>query len=150
MGISESEFAQLQANIARGMGIPVQTAGKGPDKGYTASKDRYRSNWERCYAQELENQKKVAEILEWKYEPIKLRLADGAYYVPDFLVAKHRYFLDEEVRLEFHEVKGFWREKALVKFKVAAELFPWFRFLAIRKKKVKEGGGWEIIKDLNA
>lgn len=38
---------------------------------------------------------------------------------------------------------------SLAKFKVAAELFP-FRFTMLRKKAVKDGGGWEVMRDLNA
>ena len=39
--------------------------------------------------------------------------------------------------LEMHEVKGFWREDARLKIKVAAEQFP-FRFVAVTKSK----DGW--------
>ena len=40
--------------------------------------------------------------------------------------------------MEMHEVKGFWRDDARVKIKVAADIYP-FRFLAIKKAK----DGWE-------
>lgn len=88
---------------------------------------------EAFYAQRLELLKRAGEIVDWRFEAIKLRLADGTFYTPDFLV----------VLLappnEFHEVKGHWRDDARVKFKVAAELFPMFRFRALRRA----GASWE-------
>lgn len=87
------------------------------------------------YAQELENQKRCGLILWWAFEPMKLRLAGNTYYSPDFGVLAYR--------LEFHEVKGFWRDDARVKIKVAAEHFP-FVFRAIKKKKQRDGGGWDV------
>ena len=57
-------------------------------------------------------------ISSWYYEGVKLRLADGAYYTPDFLV------VTSDGLLELHEVKGFYRTAAKVRIKVAAERFP--------------------------
>lgn len=36
---------------------------------------------------------------------------------------------------EFHETKGFWREDARVKIKVAAQQFPCFVFKGVKKSK---------------
>jgi hypothetical protein len=36
-------------------------------------------------------------------------------------------------------VKGFWRDDARVKFKVAREFFPMFEFNAVKRN----GAGWE-------
>ena len=101
------------------------------------------NKWETEYAAELENQKRAGLITDWKFEAIKLRLADTAYYKPDFLV------ISVTGQPEYHEVKGHWREAALVRFKVAADLYPWWLFFAVRKRKVSEGGGWAIVKSLN-
>ena len=68
--------------------------------------------------------------LPWHFEAIKLKLAKKTYYTPDFYLPS---------RAEFREVKGFWRDDARAKFKLAADLFPWWRFTAIRKGK----NGWE-------
>lgn len=98
------------------------------------------------YAQELENQKRCGLIQWWAFEPMKLRLAGNTYYSPDFgVMAK---VIDASsgsnwLELEFHEVKGFWRDDARVKIKVAAEHFP-FVFRAIKKKKQRDGGGWDV------
>jgi hypothetical protein len=60
------------------------------------------------------------------FEEITLALGGGARYTPDFWVQG-----DDDV-LEFHEVKGHWREAALVRIKVAAGKYPQFRFRAFR------------------
>lgn len=86
---------------------------------------------EAAYSQHLELQKIAGEILWHRYEPLKLRLADGSYYKPDFGV------LTRECLFEIHETKGFWREAARVRIKVAAELFP-FKFIAV----THQGDGW--------
>jgi len=78
------------------------------------------------------------EVWDYRFEPIKFRLADNTFYTPDFLVVK-------VTGLEVHEIKGSYeREDARVKWKTAAELFPWFQFVVARwlgKKK-----GWKIEK----
>lgn len=84
---------------------------------------------EREYAAHLDLLVCAGAIRAWSYEAIKLRLADGAFYTPDFVVVA----ADEA--LEIHETKGFMREAARVRIKVAAELHP-FRFFIVRK----EGG----------
>lgn len=90
---------------------------------------------EAAYANRLEALKRAEqEVKSWAFEAVKLRLADGTFYTPDFLVE-----LVEPGPLELHEVKGFWRDDARVKFKVARELFPMFRFRAFRRA----GAGWE-------
>jgi hypothetical protein len=87
------------------------------------------------YAQVLEMRLRAGEILWYGYERIKLRLADRTYYTPDFSV------LLPGRLLEFHETKGFWRDDARVKIKVAAEQYPW-RFIALSKRRKRDGGGW--------
>ncbi len=92
-----------------------------------------RNKTEAAYEQYLELQKRGGAILWYRFEGIKLRLADNTFYTPDFVVIK------SDGMIEMHEVKGFWRDDARVKIKVAAEMFP-FTFLAIKKNK----GGWEV------
>ena len=71
------------------------------------------------YAEELENRRWAGLIQRWDYEAVKLRLADGAFYTPDFRV------VDREGFVEMHETKGFMREAALVRLKVANNLHPY-------------------------
>ena len=92
---------------------------------------------EAAYAQHLINQQHAGQILWQKFEGLKLRLADSTFYTPDFAV------MAADGVIECHEVKGFWQDDARVKIKVAADLYP-FRFIAVRVKTKKEGGGWEV------
>lgn len=63
----------------------------------------------------------VLDGKEWKYESITFRLADRTTYTPDFV------FVNGSDQLEIHEVKGgVWLGDSRVKFKAAAELYPWF------------------------
>lgn len=91
---------------------------------------------EEAYASVLEGLKQAGQILWYKFEAMKLKLADRTYYTPDFLVMR------ADGLLEICEVKGHWEEDARVKIKVAAEQFP-FRFVAVKMKAKKAGGGWE-------
>lgn len=86
---------------------------------------------EAAYAAYLDAQKKAGLIADYRFEAVKLRLADKTFYTPDFVV------LAPDGVLEMHEVKGFWEEDARVKIKVAAAQFP-FRFVAITRDK----GNW--------
>ena len=76
--------------------------------------------------------------IQWrKFEGLKLRLADNTFYTPDFAV------MAADGVIECHEVKGYWQDDARAKIKVAADLYP-FRFLAVRAKTKKDGGGWAM------
>lgn len=76
--------------------------------------------------------------IQWrKFEGLKLRLADNTFYTPDFAV------MAADGVIECHEVKGFWLDDAKAKIKVAADMYP-FRFIAVRVKAKKHGGGWEV------
>jgi hypothetical protein len=92
---------------------------------------------EEAYARLLEAEKQVGTIAWYKFEGLKLRLADNTFYSPDFFV-----MLQSGV-LEAHEVKGFWRDDARAKIKIAADLYP-FRFIAVTQKAKKDGGGWAV------
>lgn len=85
------------------------------------------------YAKHLDLLKHAGDVRWWRYAPMRLRLADGSYYKPDFGV------MARDFLFELHETKGHWREAARVRIKVAAGLFP-FKFIAITRAK---GGGWD-------
>lgn len=92
---------------------------------------------EAAYAKHLEAKKQAGQILWWRFEGIKLRLADNTFYTPDFDV------LAADGVLEVHECKGFMMEDANVKIKVAAALYP-FRFKLVRTRAKRDGGGWYV------
>lgn len=87
------------------------------------------------YAAHLESLKHAGEVLWYRFEGLKLRLADSTFYTPDFAV------MLADGQMEMHEVKGFWTDDARVKIKVAAEMYP-FAFIAI--KALPKGQGWEV------
>ena len=87
----------------------------------------YASKLEARYAQQLDWRQAAGELTRWWYEALKLRLAARCWYTPDFLV------LYPDGRLELHETKGFLRDDAWVKLKVAAEMYPRFRFRLVQQ-----------------
>jgi len=93
---------------------------------------------EAAYAAMLETRKLAGEVIEWHFESITFKLADGCRYTPDFevVLADHT--------IEFVDAKGGgpMDEKSRVKCKCAAEKFPWFVFVIAQKQAKKNGGGW--------
>jgi hypothetical protein len=76
-------------------------------------------------------------------QSITLRIANGCRYTPDFVVAYHHSTDIPSVDLVAYEVKGFMRDDAAVKIKVAATAFPWITFRLVTKLPFG-GGGWSI------
>lgn len=73
---------------------------------------------ERRYSEHLESRKMKGEILWFKFDCINLRLAEKTFYKPDFFV------MTSDNELQVHEVKGHWEDDALVKIKVASDMYP--------------------------
>ncbi|WP_447885146.1 DUF1064 domain-containing protein [Serratia fonticola] len=92
---------------------------------------------EQAYATTLDDWKAAGMLAWFKFEGVKLRLADNTFYTPDFAVMR------ADGTMEMHEVKGFWTDDARVKIKVAADMYP-FKFLAIKANSKKAGGGWSV------
>lgn len=113
------------------MAFPKRSRGRGQFKPGVMNKT------EEAYSLELEAQQRLGIIQWFKFEGVKLKLAKLTFYTPDFIV------MNREGFIEIHEVKGHWEDDAKVKIKVAAAMHP-FKFLGIRKKSKKDGGGWEI------
>lgn len=85
------------------------------------------------YQLQLEYEKQNGNVLWYRFEGLKFRLADKTFYTPDFAV------MNSLGHMEMHEVKGFWQDDARVKIKCAAEIYP-FKFLAVTLKK----GMWKL------
>lgn len=97
------------------------------------------NNTESAYATLLEQKKLAGEIIDYKFHPMRVRLADNTYYEVDFLV------LNSKLGLEIHEVKGgFTSDKGQLKIKLCAEVLPWFAMFKAEKQAKKNGGGWKI------
>lgn len=90
---------------------------------------------EALYDIRLDALKHHGEILWYRFEGVKLRLADNTFYTPDFAV------MAADGVMEMHEVKGFWRDDARAKIKIAAGMYP-FRFKALSQRPKKDGGGF--------
>ncbi|KAF1698343.1 DUF1064 domain-containing protein [Pseudoxanthomonas jiangsuensis] len=88
------------------------------------------------YDAHLELLRAAGEVQWYRFEGVKLRLADNTFYTPDFAV------MAADGVMEMHEVKGFWTDDARVKIKVAADQYP-FRFIAFRPRPKSKGGGWD-------
>lgn len=94
---------------------------------------------ERAYAGVLNDHKLRGEVLDWKFHPMRVRLAENTFYEIDFLV------VHGDRQLAIHEVKGgFTTDKGQMKIKLCAEALPWFRFIKASKQPKKLGGGWKI------
>lgn len=89
---------------------------------------------EAAYASHLDLRRLDGDVLWWKFEGLKLRLADSTFYTCDFAVMRR------DGQMEMHEVKGYMADDANVKIKVAASLYP-FQFYVVRKSKV----GWTML-----
>ncbi len=92
---------------------------------------------ERAYSEYLQWLVEAGQILEWHREPFNLRLAGRTFYKPDFLiVGRGRWLI-------LDEIKGFMRDDAAVKLKVAAEKYGnIFAFRLVTR--AKGGKGWDI------
>jgi hypothetical protein len=87
----------------------------------------------------------AGDILAWGYESIRLKLTDAVvvdgkrraatWYKPDFAV-----WLPDG-RLRCVEVKGYRREAALVRFKLARDKYRQIEFIMVRRVR----GAWEVI-----
>ena len=96
------------------------------------------NSFEAAWAADLEILKYAGEVLDYKYEHLNFKLAGyKCFYKPDFYVVYHDHF-------EIHEVKGFVRDDALVKFKVAASMYPHLVWKMCKGKKVKGKIIWEV------
>jgi hypothetical protein len=98
-------------------------------------KPRAMNEWERHYLEHLQARPDVAHA---EFEGVRLKLAPGSWYKPDFLVRR------QDGGIELHEVKGQWREAARVRIKVAARLHPQWTFTAVRRLRQRDGGGWTV------
>jgi hypothetical protein len=78
-------------------------------------------------------------VTRWEREPFKFRLAGRTFYTPDFGVWHWN-----EPRLTLCELKGWMRDDAAVKLKVAASRYPEFRWLLVTRDSRGRVGRWEV------
>lgn len=97
---------------------------------------------ERQYSEVLGVYLSSGDITRWDYEPLKFRLAANTFFTPDFIT------IGNDGSITAIEVKGFLRDDAAVKFKVAAAMYPWIYWVMVKKRPKKHGGGWDTIYEL--
>lgn len=89
---------------------------------------------EQSFAGHLEMRKLSGEVKAYKFEFIKLRLADNTYFIPDFNVemVNGDLVMVEVKKLWRGKTRPHWEDDARVKIKVAADLFRgWFQFFGV-------------------
>lgn len=150
MATEQMDAAQVKALMA-GQHVPRQGAKSTHRRGHgVKARGRKRkqpgemNGVERRMYAELTKDRDEGRIAEFAYESHKLRLADRLHYTPDFWI------LHNDGTIEFRETKAAWRDKktkqfkphweddARCKIKVAAELFPWYRFTAYSDVRGKD------------
>lgn len=79
----------------------------------------------------------AGEVSHWHFEQFKVRLADGAYYTPDFWI------FNTDGTIECAEVKGAagFEEASRVRIKVAADRYPEFLWRAYTEGKGSKNRG---------
>lgn len=123
--LTESDLAEIQR---RRSAWDKPATRPEPKRRKEVRKRREMNKWEAQFAQTLEVRKQAGELIWWAFEPIRIRLADGAFYRPDFVT------VDRQGRTEIYEIKGHFREAARVRLRVAAEKLP-YPFYLVRESK---------------
>jgi len=96
---------------------------------------------EKAYADHLSLLQRAGELLWFRFEGVKLRLADNTFLTVDFAV------MSASGLLEMIDVKGspaIFSEDAKVKMKVAADTYP-FVFKVVFPIPKRDGGGWKEV-----
>jgi hypothetical protein len=117
----------------------------GKQKKTNLSKDKTRDKPKnRMNKTEVRYEQEVLKVLQhtgeidwYWFESIKFRLADRTWYTPDFMIVS-----GGDRNWTAVEIKGFLRDDAAVKFKVAREMYPQIKWEMLRYRK----GQWENIK----
>ena len=98
--------------------------------------EEFDSQLELDFAWELERQRLAGLICEWRYHPLRFRIAKNVTYTPDFLTVASE-ILPHTGDLTFIEVKGSWKQKggrdSRTRLQVAAYLYQWFGWVGVTR-----------------
>lgn len=99
-------------------------------------RNRFKSKLESDFALWLETAKRSGAIVEYRYEPFRVRLADSTYYKVDFLVVL------PDGRVVLVETKGWHKNMrdSISRWRIAADTLPWFHWVLATRKR----GAWEF------
>jgi hypothetical protein len=91
------------------------------------------------YAGLLELRKRAGEIVNYQFEAVTVKLAHDCRFTADFFI-EH-----PSGAIECVDVKGSGpiQEDSIIKIRLAAKQFPRWTFAIERKRKKKDGGGFE-------
>ena len=113
--------------------------------------DSKQSDLEKAWDFVLNMQRHEREIIDYIYEPFKLILVPAIpkvrremVYTPDFLVVKPEWFEIHEVKSKELVQKQSGARDGIVRVKMSAERFPWFKHVIIWSQK----GQW-VREELN-
>jgi len=85
---------------------------------------------EKRYSENLELKLLAGEIKLWRFigddRNESLELAHRCNYTPDFKIVNMDY------KTEYHETKGFMRSRDSVRLKVAARMYPQYKFVLVK------------------
>lgn len=112
-------------------GARLRQNGKGPNKTEAAFEAHLRAS-------------PVGEGREILVQAVTLLIANGCRYTPDLFLTPSWRGHKNLVTPIAYEVKGYMREDAAVKIKVAARAYPWILFRLVTKRRKKAGGGWSV------
>lgn len=115
-------------------GIPSLQRALQPMKDALRQKKKGPNKTELAFAEHLALKHPTIPI---EHEPFVMKLGNGVRYIPDF-------FLCIGQQPTVYEVKGFMREDAAAKIKMAASKFKWIQFNLVFKRTKAQGGGWEV------
>lgn len=96
------------------------------------------------FAERLQARKFGGDLQAYEFEAIKLQVASAgkdsksAWYTPDFMV------LEVDCTITLIEVKGSGIDDnaSIVRLKSVAERYPYFRFLLVKERRKRDGGGF--------
>lgn len=100
---------------------------------------------EQEFASRLESLRQAGEIKWWGWEVIQVKITEDRHrYTPDFMVVEN----DDTITM--YDTKGQGQSykrrggsHGIVKMKDAAARYPMFRWILVKKRTKKQGGGWE-------
>lgn len=127
----EGEHAKRKAAIvARTPAVMLLLSAEVLPEGVRVKSKRDRPNgFEIAYGKQLEMQFRCGEVIAYDFQPIHLDLGGGVSYCPDYVVRM------SDGSIEIVEIKGQRRDGGLVRFKLAVDRFPQFRFRLVGKRR---------------
>lgn len=130
----------MEDNVLKALGIKLPIGISVPKRREHPPLKDAMSSYERRFVSEVLRPRLLArDILYYRFESIKIRLAGDTWYTPDFDV-----MTSTGIHI-FYEVKGRWFDDARVKFKVAAEQYPDSLFVAVTVDKKTKRFLYEVI-----